>query len=88
MYKKLKKYAHEVILVPDADATGKRVGKELALEFLSVRTLWLDQFLVAFFRCLRMTGLSVLVPVAKYAATCITDFQHTVESIFSRTTIQ
>ena len=44
LIKKLKKYAYEVVLVPDADATGKRVGKELALEFLSVRTLWLDKF--------------------------------------------
>ncbi|WP_313373796.1 hypothetical protein [Chishuiella sp.] len=44
LIKKLKKYAYEVVLVPDADETGKRIGRELALSFLSVRTLWLDQF--------------------------------------------
>ena len=44
LIKKLKKYAHDIVLVPDADATGKRVGKELALEFLSLRTLWLDKY--------------------------------------------
>ena len=44
LIKKLHKYAHQVVLVPDADATGKDVGKKLALEFLSIRTLWLDKF--------------------------------------------
>ena len=41
----LKALAHDIILIPDADATGKRVGKELSLEFLEIKTVWLDRYL-------------------------------------------
>lgn len=41
---KLQKYAEEIINVPDCDFTGIREGKKLALEFMDVRTLWLDKY--------------------------------------------
>lgn len=40
----LKQLADEIINIPDCDATGKREGRDLALEFLEVRTLWLDNY--------------------------------------------
>lgn len=40
----LKQLAEDIVNVPDCDATGKREAKDLALEFLEVRTLWLDNY--------------------------------------------
>lgn len=40
----LKKYAEKIIVVLDADATGKKVGRELALEFMDIQVLWLDTY--------------------------------------------
>lgn len=40
----LMKMAHDVVYIPDSDATGKREGKALALEFLELKTLWLDRY--------------------------------------------
>lgn len=40
----LLKYAEEVVNVPDCDPTGKREGRDLALTFMEVRTLWLDTY--------------------------------------------
>lgn len=44
LMKELLRLAHEVVNVPDADATGKREGQELALQFLQMKTLWLDKY--------------------------------------------
>lgn len=44
LMKELLKMAHEVVNVPDADVTGKREGQELALQYLQMRTLWLDKY--------------------------------------------
>lgn len=44
LMKELLSMAHDVVNIPDADATGKREGKELALEFLPMKTLWLDKY--------------------------------------------
>jgi len=44
LMKKLLKYAHDVVNVPDSDITGKREGKRVALEFVQVKTLWLDKY--------------------------------------------
>lgn len=41
---KLKYYAEEIVNVPDCDPTGKREGRDLALTFMEVRTLWLDTY--------------------------------------------
>lgn len=40
----LKKYAHEIVNIPDCDPTGKREGRDLALQFMDVKTLWLDTY--------------------------------------------
>lgn len=40
----LKQLAEDIINIPDCDSTGKREGRDLALEFLEVRTLWLDNY--------------------------------------------
>jgi len=40
----LKKYAHEIVNIPDCDTTGKREGRDLALQFMDVKTLWLDTY--------------------------------------------
>lgn len=40
----LKTYAEVIINVPDCDATGKREGRDLALQFMDIRTLWLDSY--------------------------------------------
>ncbi len=41
---KLKAYAEEIINIPDCDATGKREGRDLALQYMDIRTLWLDTY--------------------------------------------
>lgn len=40
----LKKYGEVIVNVPDCDTTGKTEGRNLALEFMEVRTLWLDTY--------------------------------------------
>lgn len=40
----LKKYADVIVNIPDSDSTGKREGRDLALEFMDIRTLWLDKY--------------------------------------------
>lgn len=40
----LKKFAEEIINIPDSDETGKREGRDLALTFMEIRTLWLDNY--------------------------------------------
>lgn len=44
LMKELMNMAHDVVYIPDADATGKREGKDLALQFLAMKTLWLDKY--------------------------------------------
>jgi hypothetical protein len=44
LMKELQKMAHEIVNIPDCDATGKREGKDLALQFLPMKTLWLDKY--------------------------------------------
>lgn len=44
LIKELLQMAHEVVNIPDADVTGKKEGKELALQFLPMKTLWLDKY--------------------------------------------
>lgn len=42
----LYKYAKEIINVPDLDPTGHEAGKNLALEHLDIKTLWLPEWLL------------------------------------------
>lgn len=44
LMKELLSLAHDVVYIPDSDVTGKREGKELALQFLPMKTLWLDKY--------------------------------------------
>ncbi|MCT4079276.1 hypothetical protein HZP84_03920 [Elizabethkingia anophelis] len=44
LMKDLFKMAHNVVFVPDADATGKSRGKDLALQYLKLKILWLDKY--------------------------------------------
>lgn len=44
LMKELLSMAKEVVNIPDTDITGKKEGRELALENLSMKTLWLDKY--------------------------------------------
>ncbi|MGC5744406.1 primase-helicase family protein [Chryseobacterium sp. NFX27] len=44
LLKELHNMAYEVVNIPDTDQTGKREGGELALNNLSMKTLWLDKY--------------------------------------------
>lgn len=44
LFEDLSKMAEYVVNIPDTDATGKKEGRRLALEFLQLRTLWLDDY--------------------------------------------
>lgn len=44
-YWSIKKYVDEIYNIPDLDETGVRRGKELALEFIEIKTIWLPKVL-------------------------------------------
>jgi hypothetical protein len=44
LFDDLSRMAEVVVNIPDTDATGKKEGRRLALEFLQLRTLWLDDY--------------------------------------------
>ena len=44
-YKEIMKYVEVLYNIPDIDETGIRKGKELALRFIDIRTLWLPNWL-------------------------------------------
>lgn len=45
IFKELSNMAHEIVNIPDTDSTGKKKGRELALDNLAMKTLWLDKYL-------------------------------------------
>lgn len=47
-YKEIMKYVEVLYNIPDIDDTGKRKGKELALKFIDVHTIWLPSWLMNF----------------------------------------
>lgn len=44
-YKEIMKYVEILYNIPDIDETGKRKGKELALRFIDIHTIWLPEWL-------------------------------------------
>lgn len=46
--KEVMKYVETLYNIPDIDSTGIRKGKELALRFLDIRTIWLPQWLATY----------------------------------------
>ena len=44
-YKEIMKYVEVLYNIPDIDDTGRRKGKELALRFIDIRTVWLPSWL-------------------------------------------
>lgn len=44
LMRELLQMAEDVVNIPDSDLTGKREGRELALQFLQLKTLWLDKY--------------------------------------------
>lgn len=44
-YKEIMKYVEVLYNIPDIDETGKRKGKELALKFIDIHTIWLPKWL-------------------------------------------
>lgn len=44
-YKEIMKYVEVLYNIPDIDETGIRKGKELALTYIDIRTLWLPEWL-------------------------------------------
>ena len=47
-YKEIMKYVETLYNIPDLDATGKEKGKELALRFIDIHTIWLPERLSNF----------------------------------------
>jgi hypothetical protein len=44
-YKEIMKYVDVLYNIPDIDDTGRRKGKELALRFIDIHTIWLPEWL-------------------------------------------
>lgn len=44
LFDELSKYAHSIINIPDCDTTGIREGRANALKFLTLKTLWLNDY--------------------------------------------
>ena len=44
-YNEIMKYVEVLYNIPDIDETGKRKGKELALRFIDIHTIWLPEWL-------------------------------------------
>ena len=47
-YKEIMKYVDVLYNIPDIDDTGRRKGKELALKFIDIHTIWLPVWLTDF----------------------------------------
>lgn len=47
-YKEIMKYVDVLYNIPDIDDTGRRKGKELALKFIDIHTIWLPAWLTTF----------------------------------------
>lgn len=47
-YKEIMKYVDVLYNIPDIDDTGKRKGKELALKFIDIHTIWLPSWLTTY----------------------------------------
>lgn len=47
-YKEIMKYVDVLYNIPDIDDTGRRKGKELALKFIDIHTIWLPAWLATF----------------------------------------
>lgn len=47
-YKEIMKYVEILYNIPDIDETGKRKGKELALKFIDIHTVWLPEWLTTY----------------------------------------
>lgn len=47
-YKEIMKYVETLYNIPDIDETGRRKGKELALKFIDIHTVWLPEWLTTY----------------------------------------
>lgn len=47
-YKEVMKYVEVLYNIPDLDSTGERKGRELALRFIDIHTMWLPQTLTQY----------------------------------------
>lgn len=47
-YKEIMKYVEILYNIPDIDETGRRKGKELALKFIDIHTVWLPEWLTTY----------------------------------------
>lgn len=47
-YKEIMKYVEVLYNIPDIDDTGKRKGKELALKYIDIHTIWLPSWLTTY----------------------------------------
>lgn len=47
-YKEVMKYVEVLYNIPDLDSTGERKGRELALRFIDIHTMWLPQNLMQY----------------------------------------
>lgn len=47
-YKEIMKYVDVLYNIPDIDDTGKRKGKELALKYIDIHTIWLPSWLTTY----------------------------------------
>ena len=73
-YKEIMKYVEVLYNIPDIDETGRRKGRELALTYVDIRTVWLPEWLK-----------TIMTIAEKLARTFVTGWRYAPRRRISRT---